>query len=427
MRGLPTDNQKRSLTAQSSHPHMPSLDSNQSTRALRLKAEHPSWGYIRIAKAMNWDKDKVRRAIEKAERKTALVPVQANQFGWYETARQALAQAVAIDEVKDIRDKAVALKTYAQQAKDRELIDRATEIKLRAEIRSGEILRELAERDARPKGRPKESHAATLSDLDISRTQSSRWQQLAALPFDAQEAKIAKAKRIAVATIDGDKTVLKEAHAERQQEKKERRAIRERVLGGIQCALPQQKFGVILADPEWRFEPWSRETGMDRAADNHYPTSCTEVIASRDVPSIAADDCVLFLWATVPMLPHALTVMGAWGFDYCSHQIWRKLRQLAGTSTCVSAVGTGYWFRNCHEILLVGTRGKIPAPAPGTQENSLIEALVHTHSEKPEFFPEMIERLFPTLPKVELNCRGAARPGWSAWGNEAEAASEAAE
>src|SRR6202035_5780837 len=108
--------------------------------------------------------------------------------------------------------------------------------------------------------------------------------------------------------------------------KTDRRTEREHDLGQKQQALPQQKFGVIVADPEWRFEPWSRSNGMDRAADNHYPTSCTEVIAARDVPSIAADDCVLFLWATVPMLPHALIVMGAWGFDYQSHVIWAKRR-----------------------------------------------------------------------------------------------------
>lgn len=51
-----------------------------------------------------------------------------------------------------------------------------------------------------------------------------------------------------------------------------RRAERENDLGARQCALPRGKFGVIVADPEWRFEPWSRATGMDRSADNHYPT-----------------------------------------------------------------------------------------------------------------------------------------------------------
>ena len=84
----------------------------------------------------------------------------------------------------------------------------------------------------------------------------------------------------------------------RQGDKAERRAAREAELARRILALPDKKYGVIVADPEWRFEPWSRETGMDRAADNHYPTSATEVIAGRDVASVAADDCILFLWAT---------------------------------------------------------------------------------------------------------------------------------
>ena len=48
-------------------------------------------------------------------------------------------------------------------------------------------------------------------------------------------------------------------------------------------------------------------------AVDHYPTSVLDAIKSRDVPSIAANDCVLFLWATIPMLPHALAVMEACG------------------------------------------------------------------------------------------------------------------
>jgi N6-adenosine-specific RNA methylase IME4 len=196
--------------------------------------------------------------------------------------------------------------------------------------------------------------------------------------------------------------------------KQEKRAAKERQLGARQSALPQQKFGVILADPEWRFEPWSRETGMHRAADNHYPTSCTEVITAPDVPSIAADDCVLLLWATISMLPDALAVMGAWGFKYKSHYCWGKDKR-----------GTGFWSIEKHELLLIGTRGKPPPPAAGTQEESLIIAPRGEHSAKPECFLEMIERWFPTLPKIELNRRGPARKGWSAWGNEAEAESGA--
>lgn len=201
------------------------------------------------------------------------------------------------------------------------------------------------------------------------------------------------------------------ANVARNVVKQEARTVREVELAAEQRALPDKRYGVILADPEWRFEVYSRDTGMDRAADNHYPTSATDAICARPVGDIAAKDCVLFLWATVPMLPDALRVLAAWGFEYKSHCIWKKDR-----------IGTGYWFRNAHELLLVGTRGEIPAPAMGTQYISAIDAPLGEHSAKPDIFLTMIEAYFPTLPKIELNRRGPARPGWDAWGNEAEAA-----
>ncbi len=166
---------------------------------------------------------------------------------------------------------------------------------------------------------------------------------------------------------------------------------------------------LIYADPEWRFETFSRETGLDRSADNHYPTSILDEIKARDVPSIAAKDCVLFLWTTAPMLESGIEVLNFWTFDYRSNFVWAKDR-----------IGTGYWNRNKHEHLLIGTKGHVPAPAPGTQWDSLIEAALGEHSAKPEIFHELIEAYFPNLPKIELNRRGPPRPGWDAWGYEAE-------
>jgi N6-adenosine-specific RNA methylase IME4 len=223
----------------------------------------------------------------------------------------------------------------------------------------------------------------------------------------AKAAKLAPAEqeRVAVLATEGKANVVRTVI------KQEERRGREAALGEQQACgnliLPQKKYGVILADPEWQFEPWSRETGLDRAADNHYPTSVTDVIAARPVQDIAAEDCVLFLWATVPMLPQALLVMGVWGFDYRSNFVWFKTR-----------AGTGYWSRNCHEHLLLGVRGSMPAPAPGTQWQSTLSAPVGEHSAKPELFYELIEAYFPTLPKIELNAR-RARPGWDAWGLDA--------
>lgn len=212
--------------------------------------------------------------------------------------------------------------------------------------------------------------------------------------------------------------IIKEVRAEKQIEKKARREAREEELGKTQRALPDSRFGVILADPEWPFDVWSEETGQDRAAKNHYPTSTIEVIASRPVASIAAEDCVLGLWATVPKLPAALDVMHEWGFTYVTHIAWVKDR-----------IGTGYWFRNNHEILLIGKRGAPPKPADGTQWRSAITAPRGAHSEKPDFQYEFFETFFPNLPKIELNAR-RARPNWTPWGFEAptfDKPSEAAE
>lgn len=229
---------------------------------------------------------------------------------------------------------------------------------------------------------------------------------VAALPKDEQKAIIA-----AIAgssdTVSAFRSVVKDLRAADQQAKKERREVRERDLGARQRSLPEKRFGVIYADPEWPHEVWGEETGKDRSAENHYPTSPVNDIVLRPVGEIAAKDCVLFLWATVPLLPAALYVMKGWGFAYKSHFIWVKDR-----------IGTGYINRNKHELLLYGTRGDPPAPAMGTQWPSVIEAPLGRHSEKPDIFAELIEAYFPSLPKIELNAR-RARPGWELWGLEA--------
>jgi N6-adenosine-specific RNA methylase IME4 len=169
-----------------------------------------------------------------------------------------------------------------------------------------------------------------------------------------------------------------------------------------------------MADPPWRFKPYSRTTGLDRSPDNHYPTEDREAIASWDVcHKVAFDDCVLALWATVPQLEDAMVVMTRWGFTYKSHVSWEK-QDADGEPV----EGTGYWFRNSHELLLFGTRGKPPAPAPGEQWGSIIKAERGEHSEKPDAAYGLIEAYFPTLPKLEMNAR-RARLGWDTWGLEA--------
>lgn len=331
--------------------------------------------------------------------------------------RDALAVSLAetrdLAVVKEIRDKTVALRVFAEQAKDKTVVVDAGELTLRSERRLGLLLIE-AERDGRfGRGRPENVtdgdifSRVTLLELGIDRRLSANAQKLALVDDSVFETRVASwraeqfrsAGRVSPAIVRGEN-------------KRERRRVRQEILGERIRALPGERFGLILADPEWRYQPRS-EAGLDRAADNHYPTSPTELIKRRPVGKLAAPHCCLACWATVPMLPDALEVVAAWGFEYKSHCVWRKVR-------VGEARGTGYWFHVEHELLLIATRGDPGAPAPGDQWSSVIEGPVGRHSEKPEIFFELLEDYFEALPKIELNRRGPARPGWSAWGNEAE-------
>jgi N6-adenosine-specific RNA methylase IME4 len=192
--------------------------------------------------------------------------------------------------------------------------------------------------------------------------------------------------------------------------KQHTREEREKALAKKQVALPDQKFGVIVSDAEWHDETWSEAGKNSRHPSNHYPTSAADVIASRPVKKLAADDCVLLMWTTNQHLRIALDVMEKWGFEYKSNYVWDKV-----------FTGTGRWNQSRHETLLIGTIGKPPCPAPGKQwESIIVEKRTGPHSSKPEKVMQMIEEYFPNMPKIELNCRGKPRDGWVGWGLEVE-------
>jgi hypothetical protein len=112
---------------------------------------------------------------------TALVQIDA--------ARRALAEARGIDDVKDIRDRAEAIRNYLKQRDgSEEAMLHASELKLRAERRLGELLADTV----RP-GNPQLSNGSTIGKLPdgITRDNSSRWQKIAALPEEAFEQYIA--------------------------------------------------------------------------------------------------------------------------------------------------------------------------------------------------------------------------------------------
>lgn len=114
----------------------------------------------------------------------------------YDAMCRAIAEAHAIDEVKDIRDRMLAIQSYARMAQNTEAEEKAREIRLRAERKCGQMLagREMATggqpyRSDRPTG---SDHPKPLADLGISKQQSSDWQKLAAVPSELFEQALAE-------------------------------------------------------------------------------------------------------------------------------------------------------------------------------------------------------------------------------------------
>jgi N6-adenosine-specific RNA methylase IME4 len=244
-----------------------------------------------------------------------------------------------------------------------------------------------------------EGAAELVTAVERGQVSVSAASDVASRPFAEQKEIVAK----------GEREILEAAKAIRAERAESRRAERIARIAEISTAnapLPQdRKYPVILADPPWHFEVYD-DSGIQRAAASHYPTMELADICQLPIQNLATPDAVLFLWTTAPHLREALQVLDAWGFEYCTHFAWVKDKW-----------GLGYWVRNQHELLLITRRGNLPAPRPADRPSSVITAARREHSRKPDEAYELIERMYPELPKIELFARNR-RDGWDVWGNE---------
>jgi N6-adenosine-specific RNA methylase IME4 len=299
----------------------------------------------------------------------------------YENARRALALAKRVDEVKSIRDKSMAMQVYAKQAKDMELIDHATDIRIRAEIRAGELLDEMAKRKERAaktgnlkKGVSRSStvllRGPTLDDLGVSRTQSSRWQKLAKLSKKEQEEKIEAAKRKAKSALDN---TAKNTRVEMRAADEARVKALKPIKG---------KFKTLVIDPPWDYE-WLSLAGR---ASPGYATMSYEEIARVPVASWAEDDgCHLYLWVTNNFMTRGVMLMEHWGFQHKTVLTWRKL-----SKNGKAWWGLGSYFRNATEHVLFGVRGELRTRVDNI--STYFEAPISKHSEKPQAFYDIVAR-----------------------------------
>lgn len=182
-------------------------------------------------------------------------------------------------------------------------------------------------------------------------------------------------------------------------------------FGGLQ----RHGYGVIAADPPWRFKAGNKSS---RSAERHYPTMPLPDIKALPVHLLAADDCALLLWTTPPFLKQSMEVMAAWRFRYVSiAYTWLKLKKGHSDEFFMDGdmfVSLGHTTRKSSEVCLLGKRGR-PARLNRDVEEVILAAR-REHSRKPEEFYRRTQRLYAG-PYLELFSR-TDREGWSVYGNE---------
>jgi N6-adenosine-specific RNA methylase IME4 len=317
----------------------------------------------------------------------------------YDEARRALAEAHTVDEVREIRDQAEALRAYARQAGDVEMLNWVSEIKLRAERRAGEMLAEMPKHN----GDPSLHDVSRLSDFGVSHADSHRWRKVAAVPeleFEGYIRETVQAGR--ELTSAGVRKLAKQSEPRERAYDVGREYCTTEDLDALTNAVEggdAPGFGTIYADPPWIYGNQSTRG----ATGDHYVGLTVDEICALPVAKLAAADSHLHLWTTNAFLFDSRRVLEAWGFTYKSCYIWVKPQ-----------IGMGNYWRVSHEFLLLGVRGILTF-----EDHSLRswgEFKRSQHSAKPERIRDQIHKASPG-PRLELFARRPVE-GWTCWGNE---------
>lgn len=169
--------------------------------------------------------------------------------------------------------------------------------------------------------------------------------------------------------------------------------------------LPSSKYRVIYADPPWKYGDGLTEAYG--AAKFHYPSMSISELCALPVSDLCEDNAALFFWVTSPLLEDAFPIIKAWGFSYKASMVWWKM-----------AHNIGHYVSVQHELLLICTRGSCLPDIPDLLP-SVVAIKRKEHSQKPEEFRAIIDKLYPHGRRIELFARKAPAEGWETWGNQA--------
>lgn len=377
----------------------------------------------------------------------------------YEALKSALAEALTIDEVKDIRDKAEAMRAYARMANDERLELDAAEYRVRAERRLGQLMDDerKAGKLAKPRAGPGRgkvglpadptfSGVPTLAERGVDKNLADRARKMAAMPEDVFERGIQRVRDDVKAGKRGVDLAFKSEVGKRNAESRRDLA---KALSDASAALSPtgRQFPCLYADPAW-----SRKAGIgNRAYENHYTTMSWSDILAMPVAKRLLPDAWGFVWIPRAHLlapvsfkvkakdgtefeikdaPLAWALMKSWGFDsYSTCCVWTKT-----DDEFPDDQGTGLIFYDQDELLLVFKRGRgLPKPDTDKKHGSNHRARSERHSAKPAYYRDMINDMTRNskgepVPVLELFAREdddhVLPSNFFTWGNQSKNTAE---
>ncbi len=170
------------------------------------------------------------------------------------------------------------------------------------------------------------------------------------------------------------------------------------------------KYNIIYADPPWTYR--DKASSGKRGVHYKYDLMSLADIKSLPISQISADNSILFLWVTFPLLKEGLEVIESWGFKYKTIGFnWVKKNKKSDSFF----FGLGHYSRSNSELCLIGVRGKPKRLSASI--SSLVVDPIRKHSQKPDQVRDNIVKLMGDLPRVELFAR-EIHDGWDAIGNE---------
>ena len=176
-----------------------------------------------------------------------------------------------------------------------------------------------------------------------------------------------------------------------------------------------KKYQIIYADPPWKYS-FSPKAGS--SIERHYTPMETDDICSLGVKDISDNNCLLFLWVTMPQIESGLRVIKEWGFRYvtCGFVWVKNSKQFPDKERYL---GVGSYTKSNAELVLIGRKGKKTIDRKCKTIGQIIRTPRLRHSEKPKEVRNMITKLLGDLPRIELFARRKVE-GWDCWGNEVE-------